>query len=604
MQSVHKAYKRSSDCALSALHHLIAARLIPDFTTRPEHDTNAQDQLERALVTLVVFATEQAGPKILEIITTLRDIMDTMVKLDGLVFSPRATHAAQALIWKVLSTSDPTISDHWCAVLQHPLFASAGHLNKARIGRKAMTNALARSDLVSARQAFYELPQPVQNELESRCLAFKIAVRSADHDFACESLQFIASSADKDPKFLYGCVLEAQQSAARPLAVLALQTLLDKQPPGVHLPSLLRCTARLLIGELGTEKPYRDEAVHEVIRTFEHAVSRIKAFNQGNEEQRRAEIRWWSKNSYNLALRLCADIHSQELVRLLAVCIKFLDQYPSDDFVTHKDDVRRRRMLCDFLAATALIVLARSEEEQAGKYYNQTRVHVAAFTKAYARIDDASEPKSSAGQALTKQEMSARVFEVLKFDLECILKLQKWDALDESLSAFLNFDNGGRWESLIDLVLILHTHTSSSKDIDATTASRITELLQKCINETWKKEKEIVKMSRWLRLTLSIHLSTDDTKFALMILEQAASIAQMGYDQQTARYPEDELQWMATTTFNKAVDLLAISDKAQADKWLDGALDMARWSADNGALHAHLTGKRALAEQRMSEGVM
>ncbi|KAK0257119.1 hypothetical protein B0A54_09823 [Friedmanniomyces endolithicus] len=106
-------------------------------------------------------------------------------------------------------------------------------------------------------------------------------------------------------------------------------------------------------------------------------------------------------------------------------------------------------------------------------------------------------------------------------------------------------------------------------------------------------------MSRWLRLTFSIHLHDGNPGFALKVVQQAAGVAQKGYNHQADVYPLDELCWLATTAFNKSVDCLNTGDTEGAAPWIGAALDLARYADDGGSLHANLTHRTKAAEERM-----
>lgn len=453
-----------------------------------------------------------------------------------------------------------------------------------------MVMALTRGDTLAAREAFFRMPVAAQNESITRYLAFKLALRSDDHEFALESLNMVMKHAQRDATFLFACVLEAQQSQMRHIAVAALQAILDKQPPGVHLPSLLRCTARLLIGELDSQDLSRGETTEEVVRVFENAAANIQALKADGEDKGRVEIQWWSKNAYNLSLRLCTQIHPEHLVRLLNVCIKFIDHYATDMGPMHRDDIVKRRTTCHFLCATALIVLGRSSDE-GSEYslncYLQCRQYVEAFREHLQTAHDIEHDRDG----------RRRLFELHKFDLECVLKLQQWDQLDAVLRACLDFKDIDRWDTLADVVLIIHQQSGKAGLGDETSVSLV-ELLQRIINDTWKKEQEIVKAARWLRLSFALDLEDGDGKFALRLLGQAAAMAKKGYEGKSELFPETELQWVATTSFNKAVDLLSDPMSDSWNVWVDGALELARYAGDNGALHANLTSKRAIIVAR------
>ena len=92
-----------------------------------------------------------------------------------------------------------------------------------------------------------------------------------------------------------------------------------------------------------------------------------------------SELNWFSRNIYNLSLKVCASWKPQHTLRLLRCCIQvsgavhcrfrenklipfqFIDQYPElDGESVH--DLDSRRLYCDFLCVSLLIVEARAED--------------------------------------------------------------------------------------------------------------------------------------------------------------------------------------------------------------------------------------------------
>ncbi|KAK4911225.1 sporulation-specific protein 22 [Elasticomyces elasticus] len=598
MQSIHKLRHKSSQSSLAALTDFIAARLLPDCAPADTASGQSFERLERALVTYVMFACTSSGLEAQDSLVGIRSVLDEVSRQTERGLSARATHAAQTLIWKRASSATDDFVDEWCQLLQHTMFDSAGQMNKARIGRKAIAAALARNDSNAARRAFFEMPETTQNESITRYLLFKVALHDNDHELATECLAMVTKHAEKDPTYLYACVLEAQQSQMRQIAVAALQALTERQPLGVHLPTLLRCTARLLVGELDASPQDLDRMVEPVVILFERAAKNTAVLRQGTDVQWRSEIQWWSKNTYNLSLRLCADVHPGLLVRLLNVCVHFLECWPADDGPMHQDDVRHRRLLCHFLAASALVVLGRSDESDDGlECYANARGHIANYVQQCSEWVLATGHRAAA--ETQRRDVLAREFELLKFDLECIMKLKQWDELDATVKVFMSFEGTDRWDSLADLLVVIHDHARSEGVLSAATA-QIHELLQKCINATWKKDKDAAKMSRWLRLTYSINMQDGSPDFALKVVQQAASVAQKS-EKEATKYPLDELCWLATMAFNKAVDSLNTEEAGCAAPWTDAALELARYASDNGALHKNLTLRKEAAERRMHD---
>ena len=458
-----------------------------------------------------------------------------------------------------------------------------------------MATAMAKGDLKATRETFFQMSETAQNESRTRYLVFKLALASNDHQLATESLNMVARKAERDPAFLYACVLETQQSQMRHIAVAALQAILDKLSPNVHFASLLRCTARLLVGELHNRERNLDEVMEETLRVFESASTNSQALIEDDNKQRRAELQWWMKNAYNIALKYCGQVHPEHLIRMLRVCTQLMEFYPNDDGPMHNDGLLRRSLLCHFLVATALIVLARSHPERSEEQlqsYLEARREIAIFMPLC--------PKVVQDIDAERQKTLCRVFDLLKFDLECVINLQQWDQLSDVLQSCIKLEGVDRWDTLADIALVVQREIATV-EIDSIAHKHLTELLQKIINDTWKKEKDMAKAARWLRISFSHDLKDGTGTFALQLLVQATGMAKKGFERRTDTFPDMELQWLATTAFNKAVDLLSQGERAGCGSWLDGSLELARYSADNGALHASLTSKRQLFDKRLKE---
>ncbi len=613
MQAIHRAGKGSPEIAFGALEQLITARLVPDMSATDDADEPVQAWTEKACVTLTLLTTKNVALGFQPAKERLQRAFTSVASRAGGGFSAKATHAMQTLIWKTMTNMTPADAEHWCGLLRHPLFNGAGHINKARIGRqadrrleitktlltfsrRAMNLAITQGDFEAARLAYFEMPPSAQNESITRYIAFKLAILTNDYDFASESLEVVLKHADRDATFLYACALEAQQSQMRHIAIAALQAILDKQPPGIHLPSLLRCTARLLISELDSPSSSLDDAAQETVRVFESAAADLAALKQDSNEHSRTELQWWSKNAYNITLKLCGQVHPGYLVRLLQVCVKFIDACPRDGGSMHDDDLNHRQALCHFLAATALVVLGRSNEE-GSEYSLQCYLHARQEIAAFKSVP------SKQNQADHNVDHAPRLFELQKFDLESILNLQQWDEVSAAFQTCLEVEQVDSWDTLADIVLIIHQKIGSSGLSDEAN-SRMMELLDRIINETWQKQKDIVKASRWLRLSFALDLADGDGSFALKLLGQATRMAKRQQSKALEAFPETELQWLATTAFNKAVDLLSTGANESCMEWIQAALDLAYYAGDNGALHANLTAKKEMAAQRMREVVV
>lgn len=322
-------------------------------------------------------------------------------------------------------------------------------------GRKLLLCALSRQDTNSARDTYGSMSDVARNEPLTRFLMYKISLRCGDMEFAAECLQMISSSS-KEPTLLYACVLDAQQLGNKPQALLALHLVLEKQdydtPITVHLPSLIRCTigltSAILDGSENTAEDSTDQETNveklcflfergEISIPYAHrlmltllAVTDMKRARppmHGSEVVWTiAELDWFSKNSYNLAIKNLSIWNPRQSFRMLICCINFIDNYPGDMSDEVSDDLSLRKMFCEFSAAIALVALARGEdviETQLQDYLN-LRKHIENFDS----ILQDKLGKLTSGPA---EDLIGKLAVLLGFDFEAACRLKAWDDLGE-----------------------------------------------------------------------------------------------------------------------------------------------------------------------------
>lgn len=584
------------EAALAALKSFICQRLLPEVSGQHDRTENLQMWLEKSAVTLIMLATRNLTLPSVQAAVDLRETFDHIRASASLQFSTKATHAAQTLLWQVTNSPGDAAAQQCYQLLRHPLFCNAGTINKGRIGRRLMRMSLENQDLQTAREIFFEMPVSAQNEPSTRYLAFKLALSSKDRDLAISSLRTIVKSADKDPTFLYACVLDAQtQAGMKDMAVASLRAIVEQRPAGVQLGSLLRCTAKLLLAETEDSAREAETVAIEVLATFEMAASNMNDLRKATTAQWTAEVQWWSKNAYNLAIKYCTQMSPDTLVGLLDISFKFMTLYPSELADSQKKDLIRRKSMCLFLSTCALISQGRNAEDlvqdQQG-YYGQAQQKIQLFKTLHAsnHASDISE------------DMKARNFAMHKFELECIMRLEEWSSLESVLQLCLDAQHTGSWDSLAEMLMVMHEYLDAKGE--GSDSKRLAmQLIQRAINDTWKREKNMAKASRWMRFAFMLCLNHREGDFSLTMLKQAARMAEAAPRNRWELYPESELQWLATTGFNHAIDLLAEGSKPGAIEWMDAALEAARWAQDNGVLHAILTEKRTAASERFELGL-
>jgi hypothetical protein len=285
---------------------------------------------------------------------------------------------------------------------------------------------------------------------------FKLALRCADSECSQQCLQKLSAKASSDLKFLYACVLEAQEKENREIAVRALQLLLDNTEAAsrsdLYVPAILRCAIRLIILQLKHDETgagCNADAVAQLCRLFDggmiHPISLLNLIvdtdlvyvwaqrvTKGDDEWSKFgtdELDWFSRNSYNLALKCWALWDAHHTISIVRCCLNFIGLYPSSVDNSVAEDVRLRHMICDFIMAVLLISVARSEsnvETQLQDYLN-IRKHVASFEKLLSSylldLDERS-----------KENLIGKLGKLLVFDFEALVKLRAWDAIDSTIA--------------------------------------------------------------------------------------------------------------------------------------------------------------------------
>lgn len=320
-----------------------------------------------------------------------------------------------------------------------------------------------------------------KNEPMSRFLMYKIAIRCREGELAAECLQIICSATTKDPTLLYACCLDAQQSGNKPQTVAALQLVLEKYgytaPSAIHLPSLLRTTIQLIVS---IQKESQNSAslddmgvtVEKICKAFEGgnisnallekdltqliAMFSIRKASGSDTVWDVRELDWFSKSSYNLVINNISTWSPRHSLRMLTCCIAFIDHYPKDISDQISDDLCLRKMFCEFSAVTALLALARGEdniEVQLQDYLN-LRKHVDSF---YSLLQERT---GKLGEE-AEEDLLRKLSILSAFDFEAACHLKAWDDLPDIITTADCCKNQRLYELMADCILCAQAPTHS-----------------------------------------------------------------------------------------------------------------------------------------------
>ncbi|KAF1978032.1 SPO22-domain-containing protein [Bimuria novae-zelandiae CBS 107.79] len=615
MHQIHKLKDHNNVTACKLLDILIETRLF-----REEKDAWIEKAvITRVWISCITFIAEGAMEQV-------RELFDMVHRNVKTAFSAQATHAAQTLLWKQVeanfSQGQHQEAESWCGICLHSLFDKAGEINKSKIAsRKMILCALARHDYPAAREIFSNMSDPSREDRLTRYLMYKVALYENNSDLAVECLDSVCRQSSKDTTLLYACVVEAQQSGNKQQGMVALEKLLEKYNGSaladVHLPALLRMTLRLLMSELIKDGSLDRDIFEQICKTFEAASTHAKASrrrpsNPVREQFNAEEFGWFSKNAYNLAIKYCAEVPPQNLVQLLVACVEFIRLFQESDQSNKQDDLHLRLMFCHYLLSCAFVTLARAEDnmQYCIQYYLQVSKHGREFRNLGTEHIDTLSGSS-------KADMTAKHSQVVKLELESALKQEQWEELDNLFAACWEFGGPTHYDTLADLVLVIYS-CMSKHSVDSKYQTKVLAALQKIINVSGKTTGfDIVKMSRWIRCLFQLALTYDET-VSLKCVDHAIRIAcarkgmPLSFDDYTPEtppptspprasvdldatmtddcekepnhYPATELEWLATTSFNHAVDYYIQENDKSCKVWAEKALKLAEWAEEGSGL--------------------
>ena len=175
-------------------------------------------------------------------------------------------------------------------------------------------------------------------------------------------------------------------------------------------------------------KAWTELNIEALCALFEGAVTQAKRLrkNISNQVFTTAELDWFSRNAYNLALRACATWPPSQTMRMIHVCIKFIELFPQDIDAQSAEDLRLRRAFCNFLGCSLLTAVARNEDhvERQVQNYADARKHAQEF-RSYLQL----RPERTSGPPDDDLEQKAST--VLSFEFEAAVRLKVWEDLSD-----------------------------------------------------------------------------------------------------------------------------------------------------------------------------
>ncbi|KAK5656256.1 hypothetical protein OQA88_5018 [Cercophora sp. LCS_1] len=510
------------------------------------------ERMEKAVVTRMWMITNQ------------RDTVNTIDAVHGLLshltrpLSAEAAVAAQALVWKKLEANFAQgqfdLAEAWCRLALHSLFKNCGSGNVAKLERKLLLCELSRNSNDAAATVIQNMSPTSLKEPMTAYLAFKLAVRTDDRELAERCLRTIALAPDH-VDYLGACIAEAHRVGDIFSAIAALKKLERnfeyKEPNSINLPALFRCTIRLLGTLIGREDVDEDKFVETMCEEFETVILALEKQKQepvASKVFNILELEWFARNSYSIALNNTTKWDLRFVIRMLTSCVKIITHFTSDAG-SPLSELSQKSLFARFIISSALVSLARTHDsvDRQRRDYMALRAHIAAFdTELVENAPNFDED--------LKDELGRKCATLLVFDFEAAVALEQWD------------DLGG--------IVQRASHSLYST-------------MRKLINEIWTLESfDAMKLAKYTRCLFQATLPLDDG-LAMKLLDEACSKARELHEADGS-WPEEEMEWMATTAFNHAIDCFSAHHMEKSKEWAAKAIDLAHYCGDEGGLERSL----------------
>ncbi|KUI61426.1 Testis-expressed sequence 11 protein [Cytospora mali] len=499
-----------------------------------------------------------------------------------------ASFSVHTLIWKKIETNysqgQYNMAERWCRLALSPVLVNSGPLNIGKLQRKMILCAIGRNDLDSARSIYYSMSEGAQGDHNTQYLMYKVAVRSGDRAMAAECLGAIAQESPKQLVFLYACVADGQRAGDKLVAVDALKKLADvydfEHPGQVHLPALLRCTVMLLHTTLesGEEKNSIIISLCDIFDGVVTAAKKAPKDENGNKLFDARELEWFCQNSYNLGLKHVGDWDLCNVVRILNACVNIIRQFPDDIPEETAADLSLKSIFCNFLISSALISLARSQdnlEEQLQKYLVLRRHVAEADREVQRRLESKSLDEVSSTDLVGKLAL------LLAFDFEAAAALKRWHELSEIVLKASTCRNLEAFKTMADCILRAHAP-----------AEELFSVLRKIINEIASLEdSDPIRLAKYTRCLFQT-IAASNEELGGRLLDEACSMAGEAHGTPSA-WPTEELEWFAAAAYNHSIDLWGRDEDEACRWWAQKAMSIAHYCQDGGHLDALLRDKYA-----------
>ncbi|KAI0194684.1 meiosis protein SPO22/ZIP4 like-domain-containing protein, partial [Xylaria flabelliformis] len=557
---------------LDERNHLAAISVLDDFFIACILASQQEQWIDKAIILRTHLATSDGS---LESIQGLEIVLDKVLPSIGKPLSVNAAVGIHTLIWKKADAEFSQDEFHpaarWCNLALHPALAQSGPSNVSKMARKLLLCAIQLNDLSTAGNILQGMSDVTLKEPMTAYLAFKVALKQQDADNAFRCLEQISEAPSTDHQYLYACCLEAQQAQDKIITIKALQHIVLKHrfhsSESVHLPALLRVLIRLEVSVLnddGETDRDKETLVEDLCNVFKAAADEIQKERRDNKNDKLftiEELDWFCKNAYNIGLENTMIWEARHVIAMLECCLSIVSSYPPDIPAQMAADNSLRGMFCNFMAATVLLALARSEDNVESRLqdYLNMRNHVKCF-------HETLESRLDALDEVSRGDLQIKLSSLLVFEFEGATCLKLYPEMRIHSSARQATRHIHPPLIIVNSILVLY------------------QTMRELINQIWTLESfGHEKLAKYMRCLLKATLPMEH-KIPLNLIEEISTMNKKNF-------PPMELEWIIITAFNHGVDLFGVHEDELSKVWIFHALTIAHYLPDGGELERQLQEK-------------
>ncbi|GLA60559.1 hypothetical protein AtubIFM55763_001592 [Aspergillus tubingensis] len=248
-------------------------------------------------------------------------------------------------------------------------------------------------------------------------------------------------------------------------------------------------------------------------------------------------------------------------------------------------------LLCDSLKIAKIAIEARKEISVDEKTKHYSAIHrIGAHFRGLFKSQTVEHSTNAQYERWLSQHRT-----ILALDLEASIFLKNWSGvctIIEEASPFLD----ERLSSVfLDGILRSEGHLKAKVQAVKTLLRTLHASLSPFLhNSTFI----IQTLPRYIRCLFQLSLDAAEYQLAESILDQSLILVQERHAKtgnndnlSLPGYPEDEIRWLSTVAFNRAVDYYLAAADADCRRWAGKAINLANMAKDDGALGRLLRGK-------------